>query len=62
MSFSSCFEYAFMFIDIHRGGKFEIRMEIPGLDSLRYRLDFPKEEFGNMLQQFYEEFGEETNE
>ena len=62
MSFSSCFEYAFMFIDIHQGGTLEIRMELPGLDSLRYRLDFPKEEFGKMLQEFHEEFGEGRNE
>ena len=59
LSFSSCFEYASMFIDIHQGGTLEIRMELPGLDSLRYRLDFPKEEFEKMLQDLSEIFGEE---
>lgn len=61
ISFSSYFEYAFMFIDIHQGGTLEIRMELPGLDSLRYWLDFPKEEFGRMVQAFTEEFSEGGN-
>ena len=62
LSFSASFEYASMFIDIHKGGTLEIRMELPGLDSLRYRLDFPKEEFGRMVQAFTEEFSEGGNE
>ena len=56
-------EYANIILGIQPGGTFEITLWLPGVSgSLNYWLDFPKEEFGRMVQVFTEEFSEGGNE
>ena len=57
------FTHSVFGIKVQPDGVLEILMEIQGMeDRMSYYLHFPKEEFGKMLQEFYEEFGEGGNE
>lgn len=60
--FRASYEYANIILGIQPGGTFEITIWLPGVSgSLNYWLDFPKEEFGRMVQVFTEEFSEGGN-